>query len=136
MNRRNFLSSALAFGAAAALSGLPSARAQGAAPSPFRKLIKSDEEWKRVLTPEQYYVTRQKGTERPYSSPLLNEHRAGTFACVCCELPLFSSATKFESHTGWPSFWSPISKQNVTEEVDDTLPGERRTEVLCARCDA
>lgn len=99
------------------------------------KIVKSDEEWRRILTPEQYRVTRQKGTEEPYSSPLNNEHGKGVFECVCCGLPLFSSRAKFDSHTGWPSFWAPISKQNVREESDDSL-GERRTEVLCARCDA
>jgi peptide-methionine (R)-S-oxide reductase len=80
-------------------------------------------------------VTRQKGTEAPYTSPLLKIHAKGIFACVSCELPLFSSRTKFESHTGWPSFWAPIAKRNVREEVDNSL-GETRTEVLCNRCDA
>ncbi|HMF57923.1 MAG TPA: peptide-methionine (R)-S-oxide reductase MsrB, partial [Pyrinomonadaceae bacterium] len=103
---------------------------------PFKKIIKSDEEWKRLLTPEQYYITRQSGTEAPYTSPLLNVHDRGTFVCVCCELPLFSYKAKFDSHTGWPSFWEPISKQNVREVVDNSLAGETRTEVLCARCDA
>ena len=102
---------------------------------PLTKVIKPDEEWKRILTPEQYRVTRQKGTEAPYSSPLNDEHGRGVFECVSCALPLFSSAAKFDSGTGWPSFWAPVSKRNVIEKSDDSL-GERRTEVLCARCDA
>lgn len=101
----------------------------------FKKIAKSDEEWKRILSPEQYYITRQAGTEAPYSSPLLNVHDAGVFECVCCDLPLFSSRTKFESNTGWPSFWAPIAKRNVRERIDHSL-AETRTEVLCARCDA
>ena len=88
-----------------------------------------------MLTPEQYNVTRQKGTEAPYTSPLNNIHEQGIFECVCCDLMLFSSKAKFDSHTGWPSFWEPIARQNVRQEVDNSL-GETRTEVLCARCDA
>lgn len=143
MNRRFFLKSGLTLGGAALLCGTPlvSALAQSklrdgrAAVLPFKKVIKTDAEWKRILTPEQYYVTRQKGTEAPESSPLLNIHAKGIFACVSCSLPLFSSKTKFESNTGWPSFWAPIAKRNVREEVDNSL-AETRTEVLCARCDA
>lgn len=143
MNRRFFLKSAITLGAVAGLSGMPlvHALAQGtpvastADALPFAKVIKTDAEWKRLLTPEQYYVTRQKGTEAPYSSPLNDIHEKGTFECVCCSLPLFSSSTKFDSRTGWPSFWAPISKVNVREEVDTSLP-ETRTEVLCNRCDA
>jgi peptide-methionine (R)-S-oxide reductase len=102
---------------------------------PLAKINRSDEEWKRILTPEQYRVTRRAGTEAPFSSPLNDEHGRGIFECVGCELPLFDSRTKFNSHTGWPSFYAPISKRNVRERTDDSL-GERRTEVLCARCDA
>ena len=101
----------------------------------IKKVIKTDAEWKQLLTPEQYNVMRQKGTEAPYSSPLNDIHDAGTFECAACELPLFSSATKFNSGTGWPSFWAPIKKENVREEIDKSL-GMTRTEVLCARCDA
>ena len=139
MNRRSFISSGIALGAFAALNRLPVASGANGARSgqdaPIKKVVKTDEEWKRILTPEQYNVARQKGTEAPYSSPLNDVHDEGVFECVCCELPLFSSRTKFNSHTGWPSFWSPIAKQNVREEVDNSL-GETRTEVLCARCDA
>ena len=101
----------------------------------LKKIVKTDEEWKRILSPEQYTVTRQAGTEPPYSSSLLKVHEIGTFECVCCDLPLFSSKTKFDSHTGWPSFWAPIAKRNVIERIDKSL-AETRTEILCARCDA
>jgi peptide-methionine (R)-S-oxide reductase len=142
MNRRYFLESGATFAAVAAMSkslfgcviaqNKGQTRANDAAPA---KLIKSDEEWKRILSPEQYYITRQAGTEAPYSSPLLNVHERGTFECVCCDLPLFSSTTKFDSQTGWPSFWAPIAKRSVREKIDRSLP-ETRTEILCARCDA
>lgn len=99
------------------------------------KVMKSDAEWKQALTPEQYSVARQKGTERPFSSPLNDNHKKGTFECVACGLPLFSSAAKFDSGTGWPSFWQPIAAENVREEIDSSL-AEVRTEVLCARCDS
>jgi peptide-methionine (R)-S-oxide reductase len=141
MNRRSFISSGIALGAFAALNRLPIVSAssvedvRGGQAASIKKIVKTDEEWKRILTPEQYNVARQKGTEAPYSSPLNDIHDEGIFECVCCELPVFSSKTKFNSHTGWPSFWQPIAKQNVREEVDNSL-GETRTEVLCARCDA
>ncbi len=172
MNRRYFLSSAIALGAFAALARSPvvarlfqnpngsggatgddlKSKGSGAQTSPhpdplpggeganlkskgIKKLIKTDAEWKQILTPEQYNVMRQKGTEAPFTSPLNDIHDAGTFECAACELPLFNSATKFDSGTGWPSFWAPIKKENVHEEVDRTL-GMTRTEVMCARCDA
>jgi peptide-methionine (R)-S-oxide reductase len=92
----------------------------------------SDAEWQKRLKPDQYQVLRQAGTERPYSSPLNKEKRTGQFNCAGCALPLFSSATKFESGTGWPSFWKPLDKA-VVEESDTTL-FMKRTEVLCRRC--
>ena len=142
MNRRYFLESCARFGVVSALNqsllgsviaqNKPAAKTEDVA---FKKITKSDEEWKRILSPEQYYITRQAGTEAPYSSPLLNVHEAGILECVCCDLPLFSSRTKFASNTGWPSFWAPIAKRNVRERIDHSL-AETRTEVLCARCDA
>ncbi len=99
------------------------------------KIVKSDADWKKQLTPEQYYVTRQHGTERAFTNPLNNEKRSGTFNCVCCGAALFASGTKFDSRTGWPSFFAPVSKEAVSEHVDRAL-FMRRTEVRCAACDA
>jgi peptide-methionine (R)-S-oxide reductase len=143
MNRRFFLKSAITLGAVAGLSRFSLGNAfeqygEGTVKTdspPFEKVVKTDAEWRRILTPEQYRVTRQKGTEAPYSSPLNDIHDKGIFECVSCSLPLFSSSKKFDSGTGWPSFWASISKQNVREEVDNSL-SETRTEVLCNRCDA
>lgn len=99
------------------------------------KIVKSDEEWKKILTPEQYKITRQKGTERPFTGKYNSFKGKGTYQCVSCDLDLFSSETKFDSGTGWPSFWAPFSKHNVKEAADNSL-FVRRTEVLCNRCDA
>jgi peptide-methionine (R)-S-oxide reductase len=92
----------------------------------------TDAEWRTLLTPEQYDVLRQEGTERPYSSPLNHEKRQGTFTCAGCNLPLFSSETKFDSHTGWPSFWQPLPNA-VGTRIDKSF-GMARTEVHCHRC--
>ena len=97
------------------------------------KIIKTDAEWKESLTGPQYAVTRQKGTERAFTGKYWNNHEAGLYRCVCCGTPLFSSDHKFESGTGWPSYWAPIAKDHVTEIVDRTL-GMERVEVECARC--
>ena len=99
------------------------------------KVIKSDAEWKRQLTPEQYRVTRQKGTERAFTGEYAHTKDLGVYKCVCCGAELFSSDTKFESGTGWPSFYAPISEENVSAEEDDSF-WMRRTEVLCSACDA
>ena len=141
MNRRNFISTAIAVGTCAALSQLPLVSACSRQDGNHRKskgikkVTKTNEEWKRILTPEQYSVTREKGTERPFSSPLNEIHERGTFECVACGLPLFSSEAKFDSGTGWPSFFQPIAAENVQEEVDKSI-FETRTEVLCARCES
>jgi peptide-methionine (R)-S-oxide reductase len=100
-----------------------------------KKTFKTDEEWQEQLTPEQYRVTRQKGTERPFSGEYNDSKEEGTYRCVCCGAELFSSETKFNSGSGWPSFWAPIEEENVKSEADHSL-FMSRTEVLCAACDA
>lgn len=99
------------------------------------KIQKSDEEWKKQLTPEQYDVTRKKGTERPFTGLYHDYKERGRYRCVCCGTDLFGSEAKFDSGTGWPSFWAPVSEQNVRFETDRSFL-MRRTEVRCARCDA
>jgi peptide-methionine (R)-S-oxide reductase len=99
------------------------------------KIVKSDEEWRRSLSPEAYDVTRRKGTERPFTGRYHDAKEAGVYACVCCGAALFSSETKFDSGTGWPSFFSPIAEDAVAVEEDRSL-FMSRTEVLCASCDA
>jgi peptide-methionine (R)-S-oxide reductase len=99
------------------------------------KVRKSDAEWKAQLTPEQYRVTRKKGTEAPFSGQYWNTDEPGTYACVCCGTPLFDSGTKFEAGCGWPSFYAPKAEENLSTAVD-TSHLMRRTEVLCAACDA
>ena len=164
MNRRFFISSSVAVGGVALLTRLPGwAQPNGGKivngelavsphPSPLpegeginpqspkskskgiKKVTKTDAEWKAQLTSEQYNVLRQKGTEYAGTSPYTDLHDKGTFECAGCGLPLFSSEQKFDSGTGWPSFWAPIKKENVIEEVDKSH-GMTRTEVLCAQCD-
>ena len=99
------------------------------------KIVKTDAEWKQTLTPAQYQVTRRKGTERPWSGEYNDSHEKGTFVCVCCGNPLFSSDTKFESGTGWPSFYAPLPGDSVETEEDRSF-FMRRTEVMCSHCDA
>jgi peptide-methionine (R)-S-oxide reductase len=99
------------------------------------KVAKSDEEWRKQLTPEQYSVARKAGTEPAFTGKYWDNHDPGTFVCVCCGEPLFSSETKFDSGTGWPSFSQPLDKSAVAEHTDRTY-GMARTEVRCARCDA
>jgi peptide-methionine (R)-S-oxide reductase len=100
-----------------------------------RKIKKSDAEWKRELTPEQYHVCREKGTETAFTGRYWDCHEKGVYRCACCGNELFSSDTKFDSGTGWPSFWSPVAEEKVDTE-EDRSHFMRRTEVLCARCDA
>ncbi len=99
------------------------------------KVKKTDDEWRKQLTPEQFQVARQKGTERAFTGKLWDNHEAGIYKCVCCGTALFDSKTKFESGTGWPSFYEPMAKENVKAESDFSH-GMIRTEALCARCDA
>ncbi len=103
-----------------------------AAPAETFAVVHTDAEWRKLLTPAQYDVLRQSGTERPFSSPLLHEQRHGDFACAGCDLDVFSWSTKFDSGTGWPSFWAPIDKAVGT--IRDTTFGMVRTAVHCSRC--
>ena len=100
-----------------------------------KKVVKTDEEWKEQLTPDQYHVTRQKGTERPFTGEYHATKEKGTYHCIGCGAELFSSDTKYDSGTGWPSFWEPIDEENVETEAENSL-FMRRTEVLCSVCDA
>jgi peptide-methionine (R)-S-oxide reductase len=99
------------------------------------KVVKSDADWRQQLSPQQYHVTREHGTERPFTGPYWSEKRPGSYACVCCDAPLFEAATKYESGTGWPSFFAPVAPGAVTTHEDRSW-FMRRTEVRCARCDA
>lgn len=126
--RRQFLKIT---GTSAAALAVGCTAAEGSAADRFEVNL-SDAEWKKRLSPQQYYVLRQEGTERPFTSPLNKEKRAGMFACAGCALPLFSSSTKFESGTGWPSFWAPLD--NAVKTKRDFSLGFPRTEVVCRRC--
>jgi peptide-methionine (R)-S-oxide reductase len=149
-NRRSLLGSMLALGGL----GLVSRRRASATAAPAQvtivmftdagvnqgpmlvdKVVKTDAQWRAQLPPESFDVTRHAGTERPFSGPYNSLHDHGLFRCLCCGTALYSSDTKFESGTGWPSFWQPIAKQNVVEKTDTSF-GTVRTEILCTRCDA
>jgi peptide-methionine (R)-S-oxide reductase len=99
------------------------------------KVVRSDAEWKQKLAPISFEVARRAGTERPYTGSTWNNHDRGFYRCICCDNAIFSSETKFESGTGWPSFWQPIAKENVVEITDRSL-GMERTAVSCRECDA
>ncbi|MBV9155411.1 MAG: peptide-methionine (R)-S-oxide reductase MsrB [Acidobacteriaceae bacterium] len=156
MRRRTFLTSSFSLAAGAGITLAGSFQASASGFSKSRKLVKlveftdsgqrkgiievekvqkSDAEWREQLTPEQFEVARHAGTERAFTGKYWNNHEHGIYRCVCCGNVLFSSDTKFESHTGWPSFWEPIAKENVEDRVD-TSYGAIRTEVRCAKCDA
>ncbi len=100
---------------------------------PFERITKTEAEWKAQLTEEQYYVTREKGTERAFTGEYWDNKQKGEYHCVCCDLPLFSSETKFKSGTGWPSYWKPIKEEYIYENEDNTY-GMKRVEVMCNRC--
>ena len=104
-------------------------------PVSMDRVAKSDAEWQQQLSPEQYRIARGKGTEAPFCGTLLDNKRHGVYSCLCCGLPLFSSNAKFNSGTGWPSFFQPIAEENIATHVDRSY-GMTRTEILCARCDA
>jgi peptide-methionine (R)-S-oxide reductase len=130
VTRRRFLAGVGA--ASATLLAATACARSTVSPAGDFEVTHTDAEWKQLLTAEQYYVLRQAGTEMPYSSPLNDEHRLGVFGCAGCALDLFSSDTKFDSGTGWPSFWRPLAGA-VLERPDDSV-GMSRTEVLCRRC--
>jgi peptide-methionine (R)-S-oxide reductase len=100
-----------------------------------RRIVKTEAEWKRQLSADSFEVTRHAATERPYTNENPNAHQKGVFRCICCETALFSADTKFDSGTGWPSFWAPLAKENIRETIDSSL-GMVRTEVSCRLCDA
>ena len=99
------------------------------------KMVKTEREWRELLTPEQFHVTREKGTEHAFTGTHWDNHEKGVYRCACCGTELFSSEHKFDSGTGWPSFWQPVQQENVASEEDDSF-FMRRTEALCKRCDA
>jgi methionine-R-sulfoxide reductase len=105
------------------------------APVEVPRVVKTNAEWRKQLTPEQYEIARGHGTEPAYCGRLLDNHRTGIYHCICCNLPLFASDAKFDSGTGWPSFFQPVAKENVILKADNSF-GMHRTEILCARCDA
>ncbi len=128
----------MSLGSANAASTIEMVQKQAAnepAAAPGDKVVKSEEEWRKQLTPEQFRVAREKGTERAFTGAYWDNHEHGVYRCVCCGLELFSSESKFESGTGWPSFWKPIQAGAVATEVDNSY-GMARVEVLCSRCDA
>lgn len=126
------LSGLVCRGAEKATPGFP---AKGEAWNMKDKVVKSEAEWRKQLTPEQYYVTRQKGTERAFTGKFWNTKQAGLYRCVACGLELFRSTEKYDSGCGWPSYWKPLESKHI-ETAEDRSHGMRRTEVLCARCGA
>lgn len=153
MNRRQFFSSSLmtvaGVGVAAWLEAPTSASAkqemvtviqfsdagEKVGPAKVEKVRKTDAEWRQQLSPEQYDITRKAGTERPFSGEYDHLFEKGLYRCICCGNALYSSTTKFDSGTGWPSFWAPIAKENVREAIDDSL-GMSRQAVSCTECEA
>ena len=129
ISRRGLMAGA---GAVALIAGLRWMQGSGVAATSAFEIDKPDAEWRKLLTPAQYDVLRHHGTERPFSSPLDHEKRRGTFSCAGCDLPLFASDTKFDSGTGWPSFYQPLSDAVATSE--DRSFFMKRTEVHCRRC--
>ena len=140
MALKHWLALSLAVGLAATLAvpaprevGAANRRGTAATQEGIKKIVKTDEQWKKELTPDQFRVLRQKGTERAFTGAYWDNHAKGRYVCAACGLELFDSSTKFDSGTGWPSFWAPIAKQNVTINTDSSL-GMVREEVVCSRC--
>ena len=133
LDRRSVLLGGTALAGLAALPFVTRALAEGtgAVPGTF-EVTHTEEEWLAILGPDAYYIMREQGTERPFTSALLGEKRDGTFLCAGCDLPLFDSSTKYESGTGWPSFWQPLD--NAVGELTDSTLGMVRTEIHCRRC--
>lgn len=117
------------------MSFFSKSKSSGDAPARQPDIVRSEAEWQAMLTPEQFHVTRRHGTERAFSHPLNNEKRSGMFKCVCCDAPLFSADAKFDSGTGWPSFFAPVDAEAIAEHSDRSF-FMTRTETRCARCDA
>ena len=130
MNRRHFLTRAA--GALAGAAAVASLHAAPATPAPIAKVVRTDAEWRKLLTRQQYHILREEGTEPPFTSPLNDEKRKGTFVCAGCALPLFESGTKYDSGTGWPSFWDAI--KGAVETKSDYKLILPREEYHCARC--
>jgi len=151
ISRRNFLARAGILAGIAFIPGVSSILSAGAAHADTGKIkvfsaakkdyvhidrvVRTEDEWRKILTPEQYHVLREEGTERPYTGEFLKNKKKGIYRCAACGNDLFSSDTKYDSKTGWPSFWEPIAPENVTLKEDSRF-FIRRTEVLCARCDS
>lgn len=154
-SRRQFLQGSVAAAVAAALGGQVALAGNAAAPRsgatvdievftapgrsagvvPTPRVVRSEAEWRKQLSAESFIVARQEGTEQPYTGKYWNDHSPGIYRCICCDTALFDAATKFDSGTGWPSFWQPISRHNVVENTD-TSYGMVRTAVACALCNA
>ena len=132
MTKREFLLAGVSVAAVAVVGQFALRGFTGTASAETFEVTKTDAEWKKMLTPDQYAVLRQEGTERPGSSPLLNEHRKGVFNCAGCNLPVYASETKYDSGTGWPSFYQALDNAIGTKE--DTSAFMTRTEVHCRRC--
>jgi peptide-methionine (R)-S-oxide reductase len=134
LNRRTFIHHSV-WALLALTAGGVLAQSKKPAKKTIEKIVKTEEEWKQLLTPNQFQVMRKQGTERAFSGEFHDHHEKGIYTCGCCDLPLFSSQHKFDSGTGWPSYWQPIDKAHVGEKKD-TSHGMVRVEVVCNRCDA
>ncbi len=104
--------------------------------TPMKRIEKTDDEWRKLLTEDEFRITRKKGTERAFTGAYWNHHGTGVYVCRCCETELFPSTTKYDSGSGWPSFYAPVASTNVENHTDNSLPFETRVEITCARCGA